>query len=277
MKPIGKFHFDGKDFGFSWESAAESLSNSIYLINCALRIQASEYKHVLALRPPSISTPIIFKGNTSPKGDAKLENLPNMESVKIVLVDIPATFPKFDYPKNKNFLEDKSDSLTLAFKKDNIDIIRGVVASKLRGSKMAVTINLAYITPDKQFQPLASLKKFEIAAKQVTDEFDQLDARVKLLNAEYAKLNSKEDKAAFTRVTNKNKLSEQLTVTRRYKDHVQNTLTALKAIDGSELNFRIFYQAGEIEVDLATPDGKKYAPPRPAPANQEKGKAKAKK
>lgn len=272
--PIGRFHFDGQDFGYQWEAGAEDLSNSIYLINCALRIQAAQYKHELALRSPSVSTLLDFSKSISPKGDAKLENAPNMEYVKIALVNLPDNFPKFDYPKGKDFLVDRADSIKLAFKKENIDVLQCVFGSRQRGSKMAVNLDFKYVTVDKQFQPMTTMDKFEKVANSVITEAETLEARLDQLDTEYKKLKDKNQQGEFDRVTGRRKLSEQVTVARRYKNHFQNTLEMVKAIYASKVGFRIYYQAGEIEVDLATPDGKKYSRPSPAPANGQNAKAK---
>jgi hypothetical protein len=37
--------------------------------------------------------------------------------------------------------------------------------------------------------------------------------------------------------------------------------TALDKLEGKELPVRIYFQAGDYQVDLATPDGKAYEPP----------------
>ena len=58
------------------------------------------------------------------------------------------------------------------------------------------------------------------------------------------------------------------------KAHLERALAILKSVNESQIGVRIFYQAGELEVDLATPDGKPYTPPKPAEEEKKKTKKK---
>lgn len=274
-KPIGKFTYDGQNFCFQWNEDAKDVSNSAYLINCALRIQASQYKHEVALRAPAVSKLLAFEKNFSPNADAKLDTLPNMENVKVVLVNVPADFAPFDYPKGKDFLVGRSDSTRLYFRLENIDLVQGILSTKLRGSKMVVNLDLKHVTPDKKIENMVSFDKFEKIANQIITEANNLQIKYNGLMKQHAAQPTPEAKAAFTRLNGLTKMREQATLAKRYKTHMEGTLKTIKAIHSKKIGVRIFYQAGEIEVDLATPDGKKYTKPAPAPkADAKKGKKK---
>lgn len=266
LKPIARFKLDGSNFGFAWEPEAADFSNAIYLANCALRIQAAKYRHVLALRSPLVSEPLDFADSFSPKGDAMLNNLPDMDYVKVSLVNLPPEFPGFKYLDDKNVLTGRTDSLGMAFQKDNIDLARGVLSCRLRGSRMSIGAELNYVTPDKQLQKLVSLERFENDAGKFLAEADLMEARLAKLNEEYNKLPTPAQKGQFTKATGRNDLQEKVNVARDYKGHIQNSLEVLKKIAQHKVAYRIYYQAGEVEVDLATPDGKRYSAPSPPPA-----------
>lgn len=276
-KPIGEFTYDGQHFGFTWDKEAEAFTNSVFLINCALRVQASQYQHEVALREPAVSSPLDFSKSLNVTADAKLDNLPNMEAVKTVLVGIPDKLAKFDYLQKKDFLQGRADTTYLAFKKENIDVIRGVLSNKQRGSKMTVNLELNYVTPDKKLEKLTTFPKFENAANQSIEAANQIQIDFNTLMKQYQQLKDENQKREFSRLTGRVKLEGQAKAAAQYKKHLINTMAILKTIDQAKIGVRVYYQAGEIEVDLATPTGQKYVVPQAGPAKKSpKKKAPAK-
>lgn len=277
MKPIGRMLIKDSQFGFSWEPEAADLVNSVYLINCAVRLQASRFIHEFQLRKPVVSSPLEFAKSFNVTADAKLDYLPNMDNVKIQLVNIPKDFAAFSYGKKKDFLTGRADNAELFFRRENIDIVKGFLSNRVRGTKLSVNLALAHVTPDKQLEKMSGIDKFEKTANAIIQEADQLQVQYNQLMAEYNKLKTREEKARFTQVTGRSKLQQQVTLAKRYKQHIQHTLEILKSIKDKKIGFRVIYQAGEIEVDLATPDGKRYVKPKPtAPAKPNAPKNKKK-
>ncbi|MEC9093878.1 MAG: hypothetical protein VX438_14305 [Planctomycetota bacterium] len=276
-KHVANFTFDGGDFGFTWQKEAGSLVNSIYLSNCAIEIKAAQYRHVIALREPVVSSRLNFSKSLNTTAEAKLDYLPNLESVRVVLIEIPKSLAKFEFPKNKPFLSGRADKSALQFKQDNVEHVRGVLTSKLRGSKFSISMETFYITPDKRPQKLTTFQKFEELAGSFDGKIQQAQANFKRLKDEYNKLPSPQAKANFTKVYGLKEIEEQIKLAPQFRMHLGKARAILKSIHQAKLGIRIYYQAGEVEVDLATPDGKQYSPPKPPkPADKQPGPAKKK-
>ena len=74
-------------------------------------------------------------------------------------------------------------------------------------------------------------------------------------------------------------MEKQIKAAKQLKQHLANTSEVMKTFEGVKIGVRVFYQAGEHQVDLATPDGKKFFRPQPPqqPAAKPGQKAKKKK
>ena len=118
-KPVGKFQYSDGSLGFQWDAAAGSVSNAASLVNCGVRIKAADFAHDVALRAPVISTPILFEKSFTTSSESKLENPPNPDNIKIVLVGVPKEFPVFTYIKNQDFLEKIAELTPHSNRKNN--------------------------------------------------------------------------------------------------------------------------------------------------------------
>ena len=62
-------------------------------------------------------------------------------------------------------------------------------------------------------------------------------------------------------------METQVRAERPIKKHLLNANEFLKKMRTAKIGVRVYYQAGEIEVDLATPDGKPFSKPQAASAS----------
>ncbi len=266
-KPVGKFQYSDGSLGFQWDAAAGSVSNAASLVNCGVRIKAADFAHDVALRAPVISTPILFEKSFTTSSESKLENPPNPDNIKIVLVGVPKEFPVFTYIKNQDFLTGRPGAIQLFFKKDSIDVVNVTLSSKIRGSKLQVDWQSNFVTADKQLVKLPGYKTFAKQIEQTIGEIEVLEQRLQQYDAAYNKLQSPQEKSAFTRNFNKKKMETQVRAERPIKKHLLNANEFLKKMRTAKIGVRVYYQAGEIEVDLATPDGKPFSKPQAASAS----------
>ena len=162
----------------------------------------------------------------------------------------------------------------MIFKKENIDVARIFIDGKSRGANFIVGAVAKYVTPDKRLESVSSISRFETTANQFIKDFQVLDERYKLLMEQYNKIQepqAKEKKALFSKQTNRVQIENQVRASRPIVKHLKNSIQVLKGIEKGSFGFRVFYQAGEIEIDLATPNGKSYSSPKPS-AKQPAGK-----
>ncbi len=268
--PIAKFMLKGQSFEFHWTDTALSQSNAKFLMNCGLKISARQIDHKLALREPVESSVLAYERTFSPTAEAKLSDLPDAENIKIQLVNFSDNFPARSFVGKKTEIVGRTGSITIVCKPENIDIFKTKFTSRTRGAKMFVNGESYFVTPDKREIKISSFGKFEVEANREIARITQLQINFAELMNQYNKIDDPNQKGQFTTRTNRAAIEKQVKAEKPIKAHLERALALLKSVNESKIGVRIFYQAGELEVDLATPDGKPYTPPKPAEEEKKK-------
>ena len=268
--PIAKFRLKGQSFEFHWTDAALSQSNAKFLMNCGLKISTRQTDHKLALREPVESSLLNYERTFSPTAEAKLSDLPDVENIKIQLVNFSDNFPDRSFVDKTTEIVGRTGSITIVCNPENIDIFKTRFTSRNRGSKMLVNGESYYVTPDKREIKISSFAKFESEANRNIASFTKLQINYAELMERYNKIKDANQKRQFTSETNRAEIEKQVNAGKPLKAHLERALAILKSVNESQIGVRIFYQAGELEVDLATPDGKPYTPPKPAEEEKKK-------
>lgn len=268
--PIAKFRLKGQSFEFHWTDAALSQSNAKFLMNCGLKISTRQTDHKLALREPVESSLLTYERTFSPTAEAKLSDLPDVENIKIQLVNFSDNYPDRSFVDKKTEIVGRTGSITIVCSPENIDIFKTRFTSRNRGSKMLVNGESYYVTPDKREIKISSFGKFESEANRDIASFTKLQINYAELMERYNKIKDANQKRQFTSETNRAEIEKQVNAGKPLKAHLERALAILKSVNESKIGVRIFYQAGELEVDLATPDGKPYTPPKPAEEEKKK-------
>lgn len=268
--PIAKFVLEGQSLGFQWTNEAAKQSNAKFLMNCGVKISARGVDHKLSLREPVVASMLTFERSFSPTAEAKLSDLPQAENIKIQLVHFSDNFPSHIFVGKKNEIAGRNGAITILCKPENIDALKVKFTSRTRGSKMFVNGESHFITPDKREIKLSSISKFELEANREIARITQLQINFAELMNQYNKLDDPNAKREFTIKTKRADIEKRVQVDKPIKAHLERSIALLKKVNEAKIGIRIFYQAGEIEVDLATPDGKPYTPPKPVEAEKKK-------
>lgn len=270
QKNVAKFFVKDEQFQFLWDRHATELIGLRDLQNCALKLRAADFQKTVVLRKPVVATELSFEKSLNATTQIKIEDLPTLSNVIVKLLPPGKSFPAHSFAGGKKQLSGRVDSITALFKVDNIEVLKMEISSRVTSSGVSIRAVTSYVAPDKQFEKLTSLRRLEESVRKLVDQADytiqEYEAYVaKAPKDARARANYFKSKAFRDRLSLAN-------IAKSYKKHSGLALNIARKIDGNKLIPRVYFQAEEMQVDLAVGNGFPSRSPQPAKANKPKGK-----
>jgi hypothetical protein len=269
---IGAFAVHDDKLFFQWAPEALEESAAPNFCNCALGMRTGLTTHTLGLRKPVEVDPMTFELGKTAKADFIIENAPQPEKILVEIAAVegipaPTYDPEQKVPVDGETMYMRFGTPPSAFALKTESKLRKGLRSTVNLTTVA-TYKLEVWPDDKIYndKEVQNLKQ-QMMAQQV-----QVDAQIKQMTAQFQ--NSKTPKPV------KDQLGKQIL---QFQTGLGQLGTQIKEVDailaqhasfgvGGKIHFRIYYLAGEQQVDLARsnsiPPPPKQEPPKAAPAKR---------
>lgn len=241
---VAKLWVENSKLMFQWTKQAEDEFAANYLRNCMLSMRTGVAAHTLALRKPVEVEPIVLdltKGGS--QFDAKFEAIPDRDSIVIEVTKLDGNIPENKYDPSPQFKAGEATKLIFGKEGEQVLYFQFSSSVSVAGIKVAISPNLAIGNRPVIFNP----KKFGVFLTQQ----DQAVKYAELRAAQPPPPNLPKDRQdqMKTLATNEAELAKKQLELLKVVEGQATSLT------GARIEMRVFYNAGEHQVDLARTPG----------------------
>lgn len=268
LREVGRFSLDGDKFLFAWTRLATEIVNLADLRNCAIKLKAADFQKSVVLRTPVVAPALEFEKSLNASTQIKIDELPTLDNVHIVVVKQGNDFPQYSFVGGKNKMTGRADSLSVNFNQNGVEMINLEISSRVSDTGISIRAVASYVSPDKQKEKLTSFKQFEKTAEKAIKQCDDAVQDFKDFAAKAPQDNKA--KAAFVQSQPYQDLQALSKKAPIYKKHIAQALEVARKLNKSKMGLRVYFQAEEFQVDLATSNGKPYQAPAPKADNKSK-------
>ena len=239
---------------FQWRKEALPIVGAGCFRNCLLALKTGTSIKPVALRDPVAIPPLVLDEKTlGGKTEAKVDDLPELDALFVEIMMPAENFPTHKFVGGKSTISAVKGETGVLFGELTHEYLAFGIQSRGRG-KIMVSLESQLQSADGTGVKFPGRKKMEESIEPNTLQekaFAEELTRLKALTA------TKE-------ITNQISIG-QLALNRLKENNVRTNafMAVLGQLEKREIPVRVYFQAGEYQVNLATPDGK----PLPA-ANQ---------
>jgi hypothetical protein len=250
---------------FQWTKDALSHEAANYLGNCLLELKTGTERRLVQLRKPIVLEPVKLDAkNLIGRTEAKFEYFPANDGVTIEVLEFDQTLPKHSFFEGKTKLKFGVKDVTGVWFGEAPNQFLGMEITAISRGKIVISITSAVqLTSGREKYP--GEKKFMQSFQNLKVSLQNMQELI--ASGDYAKSESDlRGSAEYKEQIVREKAALQLNINRTTEDvkSLQMLVDALPALIAGEVAFRVYFQADEFQVDLATPTGEPLPPPAPA-------------
>ena len=237
---VAKLAFKDNQLTFQWTpEAIESPPIAAGLMNCVLQLASGPKTHRVALRKPVETSPIVLNlERPAIKVPLDIPTPPDWSAIKVEIVSVDSGVKS---KTDKNLLNADKDTAVVMFGEKAEEQVTLLKIDTVVAQRRELTLNAAPYFKINDQPVKFTAKIFTVAKGRANLEQQQLYNTIELGRKQKAK---KEDL---------DKLEQGMELANKAMTALNATETQLQAINGTQVQYRVYYDAGEdAKVELAT-------------------------
>lgn len=249
---IARFRVEDKQLRFSWEATASQCAAAACLGNCVLRFSVQEHVHELGLRGARTIEPLrVDLQRASIRQNWPLAAMPDRRQVRFEVTQLEDPFPQVHHLRPPHPISAHHEKVMVSLGGEELEehVLQVAIAPRLQTTFSLDCKAFFKVSPRMDWIPLTK-KQLEtvvsfVAQKQYSDRQRALQARTAL-----SRLPGKSPNRAALKKTCE-ALEAELGETNKATNRLKKVQQVRKALaEGAALHFRLYYLAGDCEVDL---------------------------
>ncbi|MCH7728333.1 MAG: hypothetical protein IH991_17925 [Planctomycetes bacterium] len=248
---IAKWGIEEQKLWFEWTNKAQQEVASNYVRNCLLTLNTGTETHQLALRKPvSMGRLAIDMDKVSGgKIDARLDYLPSADFISVE-ISVAKNFPPHKLANRELEVTGKNSSTKLLLGEPGQEILYFYIKSALKGKGGLEITALPKLYPQQRKMTAFNKTTFDKETEQMTRTLQSAPLQLAAYDREITKAGQNQQLKKLIK-QRKAQFESQLTNAQAQVASRNKLVQFIKRVEESAIQVRVFYRAGDYQVDLA--------------------------